>query len=94
MMVFKMKDKATGVFLTNNVAQKISNKQIFQVFSFLWLKLTFRVSVSATNMSFSLGCPPSQDASGKWRFRLGSPTKNMISWESKGTPPNAHPPKK
>ncbi len=27
---------------------------------------------------FTLGCPPSQDASGKWRFRLGSPTKNII----------------
>ena len=26
----------------------------------------------------NLGCPPSQDASGKWRFRLGSPTKNVI----------------
>ena len=25
---------------------------------------------------YTLGCPPSQDASGKWRFRLGFPTKN------------------
>ena len=28
---------------------------------------------------FNLGCPPSQDASGKWRFRLGSRTKNVMS---------------
>ena len=27
---------------------------------------------------FTLGCPPSQDAWGKWMFRLGSPTKNVI----------------
>ncbi len=33
--------------------------------------------------SYKLGCPPSQDSSGKWRFRLGSPTKNttmLVGW--------------
>ena len=30
------------------------------------------------SMKCVLGCPHSQDASGKWRFRLGSPTKNII----------------
>ena len=24
------------------------------------------------------GCPPTQDVCGKWRFRLGSPTQNVI----------------
>ncbi len=27
---------------------------------------------------YTLGCPPSQDSSGKWRFSSGSPTKNII----------------
>ncbi len=29
-------------------------------------------------LRYQLGCPPSQDSSGKWRFRLGFPTKNVI----------------
>ena len=29
-------------------------------------------------IEYILGCPPSQDACGKWRFRLGFPTKNVI----------------
>ena len=42
---------------------------------------------------YTLGCPPSQDSSGKWRFWLGSPTKNIIilvvtiaSWEGLSNP--------
>ena len=36
-------------------------------------------------MAYTLGCHPSQDASGhKWRFRLGFPTRNittiLVSW--------------
>ena len=47
----------------------------------------------------TLGCPPSQDASGKWRFRLGSPTKNItifvVTLTGQGdnpinTPKNSH----
>ena len=29
-------------------------------------------------IDYSLGCPLSQDSCGKWRFRLGSPAKNVI----------------
>ena len=35
-------------------------------------------SMDQWEMVYILGCPPSQDACGKWRFRLGSPIKNVI----------------
>ena len=37
---------------------------------------------------YHLGCPPSQDSSHKWRFRLGFPTKNGIILVVTVTGPN------
>ncbi len=52
-----------------------SNSLSWKVWEFEARWLTRLVSYPDTHI---LGCPPSQDSSGKWRFSWGFPTKNWI----------------
>ncbi len=49
---------------------------VFQVYPFSGANLLL-----VSGRVYNLDVNPSQDASGKWRFRLGSPTENVIIME-------------
>ncbi len=41
-----------------------------------WINLVYNLGTSILYYTFDL--PPTQDSSGKWRFSLGFPTKNVV----------------